>query len=105
MTEVVVARTHLPLLIVPFRVILRGGKLNFPTMRLAVLLGWPAAIVSGILWEMCYRAFYQRFHWSAPDLPGEVIFGVFMGWLPAIWVSGAALAAKEFLDRVWPLAR
>jgi hypothetical protein len=95
---------HLPLFIVPFWVVLRAQSLSFRIVLRAVLCGWPAFLLSGILWEVCYRALYRRFHWGIPDLPGEIIAGIFLGWFPAIFITAAALVARLILDRLLPVS-
>ena len=68
-----------------------------------VLIGWVAWLFSAVLWEILYAALYKRFGWLSPDLPGEFLFGLAFGWIPAAIVAGIATVAKMILDRLMPV--
>jgi hypothetical protein len=93
---------HLPVIVVPFRFIYCEFGLTPHNVTRAILFGWPAFVVSALTWEICYHSLYRRFGWSVPDLPGEFLVGLFLGWLPASFVTGVAIVTRLVVDRVLP---
>ena len=94
---------HLPAFIVPCYIVFPARELNSGIIRRAIVRGWPAFLVSGVLWEVCYRSLYQRFHWPPPDLPGEVLAGLLLGWLPASIITGIAALVRPAVIWVFPV--
>ena len=92
------AFAHLPLFAVPF-----WGVFHNRSQARTIGLGWLACIFSAVLWEVCYHALYRRFHWSQPDLPGEIIASIPFGAVPAMFLVLVAAGAKVFLDKKWPM--
>jgi hypothetical protein len=93
---------HLPVFMVPFWFIYRQFGLTSHNVTRAILFGWPAFILSAIVWEGCYHALYRRFSWPTPDLPGEFLGGLCFGWFPASLVTGVAVVSRLVVDRVLP---
>jgi hypothetical protein len=97
--------SHLPLFMVVFWAVFAPNTLTSRSFKRAVFCGWPAFLLSGILWEISYRRLYRKFGWGVPDLPGEVLAGVLFGWFPALFVAALAGFARSIMDFVLPPER
>lgn len=94
---------HLPFLVAPFYCVFIQTGSAACNVGPAVMYGWGAWLVSAILWEIGFGLSWQQFNWGPPDLPGELLIGSFLGWLPAAVLTCIALIAKAILDRALPV--
>jgi hypothetical protein len=68
-----------------------------------ILLGWITWLLSAVIWDAMYAASCRRLGWASPDLPGEFLFGLPFGWIPAALVTGFWGLTKMLVDRALPM--
>ena len=92
---------HLPFVVVPFYCVFKRSERN--RVGFAITFGWVAWLASAILWELAFGLFWERFDWGPPGIPGELLIGMFLGWLPAAIVTCMAGVTRASLDHMLPI--
>ena len=96
--------TRIPMFLVPYLLY----HWNCPRRRwrtaITFLTTWFAIIFGAFLWDpILYHLLWRQFGWGMPDLPGEALVAITMGWLGTFFVMSITRALQELVDRRFPL--